>query len=310
MSSTLHIFDVSQYIYLDPLGSQVNRGIIQHGEVFEPLTLPCGGLNKLLTTVKMFQSADADLVYCIDSVPTVKRNLHAEVFGNAEGYKGNRPKKPLGVTIQKAMAKEVLDLCGLQTVCYDDYEADDLIASIVHEYRDSYDKIFIHSTDSDLYHLICDNVECVPLLHKGKYVNLSNYVESVNAKYYVQYNTITIHKLCYGEHGDNIPAIDDGMARRITEYISSNDYHLLGDNRFLRELVSKATNDDKRTMAIFDLIAPRIMENIPLYDVSFDSAMFYSFASLFHMYDNARTKYAILPAAYDVVDKYIQMYKE
>lgn len=266
---TLRLFDVSQYIASGSKNIVISDGVIMDGGKFRSKDLPVGGLSYLLNVVHEYQNDNTDLVFCCDRPPRIKRRIHEQNFPYYHGYKGNRPMRDESITIQRQLAEEVLRDCGFNVLAVEDVEADDIIASLVKYYKDSYDHIYIHSLDSDLFYLVCDNVEIVPmtegyysrgvLVRRGKHITMQNWENEVDKDYVIPYDTLTIQKMCKGESGDNIPSVTKEMGDRIVSSIPKDQYVKCGDNEFLKKWIMNAVNGDKKVEAVFDLIAPIII---------------------------------------------------
>jgi hypothetical protein len=286
----LRLFDVSEYISAGSKKVTISNGVIEDGGKFRPNEMPCGGLTYLFNTIYEYNDANTDLVYCIDRPPHIKRALHERTFPNMQGYKGNRAKKDDSIVIQREMAEDILQRLGLNVLAVDDLEADDVIASVVQYYKDDYEHVYIHGMDSDLFYLVCDNVEVVPLTNgyvwngkmhvHGKHINMSNWESQVCRDYIVPYDTLTIHKLCMGEMGDGIPAIDSAKANLIVKHIPESIYAKCGDNKLLKNWISDAVSGDPRVLATLDLITPIITDynKVPIYEEEFDKNLCDEFA--------------------------------
>lgn len=289
--SVLRIFDASQYISSGSPKAFLDGGLmIVNGEGHER-TMASGGVARILDTVwEHLDEEDTDLVFCFDRSPTFKRELFAKKLtplGFGE-YKGNRPKKSPDIPLQREMAEEILKQIGINTVAVEGYEADDCIASIVEHYADGYDKVYIHTLDSDLFYLVSNKVEIAPLYfskstgQRGSHITLSNWEQTVSSKMDVTYNCLTIVKMCQGEPGDNIPRISRVNADKICYSIAKDKMHLCGHNPSLRAHIAKVTNNDEYTLAVFDLIAPVILseEEVLLYDNICDRSLLREYMQL------------------------------
>jgi hypothetical protein len=202
-----------------------------------------------------------------------------------DGYKGTRPRKPLHTTMQRQIAEDVLERIGLNVLAIEDLEADDVIASVVNYYKDDYEHVYIHSLDSDLFYLVGDNVEVVPLtkgymsdgklIVHGKHINMRNWETQVNKDFIIPYNTLTLDKLCKGESGDNIPAIDKTLSKVILSSIPKEQYVKCGDNKLLKRWISDAVNGDEKVLGTLDLITPIIADfgQVPIYEERFDKSL-------------------------------------
>lgn len=319
----LHLFDASQYISSGSDKYVLFDGVRNTTGPFMPAEMPCGGLTYLCNSFYEYNSPENQLVYCIDRPPTIKREMHSHFFAPLGGYKGNRVKKADHIVFQRRMAEEILGLIGFVTVAVDGLEADDCIASIVKYYKDSYEHVYIHSKDSDLFYLVCDNVEIVPLtepyfyktgsnvakyVSNGKHINMYNWETDVLKDKWVPYDTLTITKMCKGEPGDNIPRISSEYAEAICNNLPKDCYVKCGDNEFLREYIAQTTNGDRMTLAVFDLIAPIIAdyEKVELHEDCFDERMCSYFASRLHC-KYAKNKQAPKVDT-DIISRYVDEY--
>lgn len=309
-----HVFDISQYI---SAGAQTDKrislGIVEDEREYRELYMPIGGVSYLLNTVEEFFSPDSELIYCADRTPTFKRELHNTIVNDHKGYKGNRSSKDpyLAIYEQRVLAEEILKQCGFNVIASDGYEADDCIHTVVSSIRDTYDRVIIHTNDSDQYYLVGGNVIIHPMSLRGKYVDLNNYERSVKAGYYVEYNTSILFKMYYGEDGDNIPAISPEMTQRVQSCIPSDAYSFCGDLKFLRTLVANACNGDAYTMGIFDLIAPMDIDrrDTILMQQDFNKGLFEYYASeTCNKYYNRNREYETYELGNETLKRYCKMY--
>ncbi len=253
----LHLFDATQYIYAGVQNKMIGEGYAEIGGVCCAKEMPCAGITNLLNTYNKYKTGDNLPVFCFDGVPVKKRKLHESLFPTLGGYKGGRAKKTLSNIYQRGLAVDLFKQLGLPMLYHPELEADDVIATAVSEYRRDFDEIVIHSRDSDLYYLVCDNVSVEPVLRQGKFVNRSNWEKTVWKDSVLPYNLITLEKMCNGESGDNIPYVYADPMNRIYENLPEHRYSEMGNNEVLREyILSIVGEEDKRTLGIFDLIAP------------------------------------------------------
>jgi len=168
----LHLFDTSEYIYSGSRNLWILQGCAEVNGSFADAALPCGSLAYILNTFFEWGGENEVLVYCMDTPPMYKRALHEKFFTG--GYKGGRKAPDIEIQVQKPMVDEMLGLIGANVVSVQGYEADDVIASMVKYYKDDFDKIYIHAKDSDLFYLVDEQVEILPLARKGAQKNLYN----------------------------------------------------------------------------------------------------------------------------------------
>lgn len=310
--STLRLFDVSQYIFSGEGDNVICSGVIEDQYSYRAYKMPCSGVAYLMNTIHEYLDEVTDLVFCFDSTPTYKRELHTKLFPESNGYKGNRTKKPEYITIQLQMAKEVIKQIGLSALEVNGYEADDIIASFIRYYKNDYERIIIHSNDSDMYYLVSDNVEIAPVNRIGKTITLSNWEMTVKLGSITPYNTITINKIIYGEAGDNIPYIKKDMADKIMKWIPQELYSKCGNNTLLRKWVLNAVHGDERTIGILDLVTPLIIpyEQIEIHESEFNKLLYEYYASITGCKYFRNFSYLPSEIGEETIRRYIEEYNE
>lgn len=268
--SELHLFDASQYIYAGVQPLTVGTGVRSIGGVYRAMEMPCAGITNILNTYHRYHSKEGvDVLFCFDSIPTTKRELHARLFPGLGGYKGKRKPKDPAILVQQKMAVVICEQVGIPFAKVEGFEADDLIAAFVQSYQAAYDNVVIHSKDSDVFFLVSDNVTIEPVLRSGKFINRSNWENTVIKDHMIPYNLMTIHKMRDGEPGDNIPYVYAEPMDAIITGLPRHRYHEFGDNVILRGFIEDVVGTaDSRTLGIFDLIAPLEVpkEHLGLYD--------------------------------------------
>lgn len=305
----LRLFDVSQYIYGGVSNETIDNGLECVNGIYCTRSMPCAGLTNLLNTYIQFANKDTELVYCVDSPPTYKRELHEKIFPLLDGYKGGRPKKPAHVSVQCRMVTDVLEQIGLTYVKVEGYEADDLIASIVSQYKGDYDEIVIHSKDSDLFYLVSSSVSIEPVMRAGKHITMDNWETNVKTGYTTPYNVLTLDKLSRGERVDNIPAVDKDIMEKIYDAIPDSLIARCGDNEYLREVIRNASSNDVVTMTIFDLLVPRIIEEDLLkYQPEFKQLVFDAYAVQLQCRGYKHRLPIVNAEVQNTIDKYLQEY--
>lgn len=236
--------------------------------------LPTGGiafmLNPIFERITADDYEDETLVFCVDDTPTIKRKMYAEVLKDEMGYKATRAKKTLDVSIQRSAIKDILSLVSPNVLFAEGYEADDIIASLVKEYRNSYDHIYIHTRDTDLYCLVNDNVSIEPVGVQGKVVTKENFYSVMADKhnYPLPFNGVLLEKLFYGDRSDNIPGIGDYYINKVKSYITKDKYKYLVNLTAFKSWVSIATDNNPVVMGIVNLLLPLDVpsEYLTLYD--------------------------------------------
>lgn len=286
--STLRIFNVSDYIHAG--GAPRSKGSFSKPPTYYAgvrelpdgswgaSRLPTGGiafsLNPIFERMTSEDYKDETLVFCIDTTPTIKRDMYSALLRDETGYKANRPKKLLDISIQRDAIYDILRLISPNVLICEGYEADDIIASLVWKYKKSYDKIIIHTRDQDLYCLVDDNVSIDLVGDKGKVVTKTTFSSVLSDKYGMPlpYNGVMLEKLFYGDTSDNIPGVGESFSEAIRRAIPKDKYHFLTNINILRTWVGKAVNYNPIVCGILELLLPMKVpdEVLELYDEPID----------------------------------------
>lgn len=320
----LRLVDTYELLYSGSKDKWIMRGMVKNAEgKYVENVLPCGGITYLLNFINEWQTDDDVLVFCVDSPPTYKRMLFENHF---EGrYKGNRPPAPKEIKLQKQMVLDVLDAIGANYVVAESYEADDIIASMVHYYHDNFEKIFIHAKDSDLFYLVDEKVEIMPLsketvkisktekkFRNGKHISLDNWSQSVKKGIICPRNVLTLFKILDGEPGDNIPPVPRELGFTIVNNLPKSDYPKCGDNKFLRDYILDVTNNNETVKAIVDLIQPVILpySTVELSINDFNNTVYMDFAALCECKWKFNWQYTNNDKCEEIVNKYLRIYQD
>lgn len=261
----LRLFDVSQFIHSGSKKLMWADGVVEDAGIFIPREISVGGLAYLIEEIKRYDKPDTDMVFCIDRTPVKKRQIMDTVFPAFGGYKGQRVQKSPEIAFQRDVVQEFLESMNANVISRNGYEADDIIASIVKYYKDSYDKVYIHSRDSDLYYLVDSKVECVQVGRTGKHVTLDNWEKAVCTGKIVKYNTLTLSKMLHGEKGDNVPAAPTNIMLEIMNKWPADKYAACGDNELLEQVIRAVSKNDEKTIAVMQLIMPLILPEDEIY---------------------------------------------
>ena len=116
-------------------------------------------------------------------------------------------------------AQIICDQLGITYQSIEGYEADDMIYNTIQKYRDMYDKIVIHSADSDMLFMIDNQVS----VDRGRFgfINMQNYF-SIFSGTQLQYNTVTFYCICK-KNKDNRGMLGSRMYPKILELIKGVD---------------------------------------------------------------------------------------
>jgi hypothetical protein len=204
-----------------------------------------GGVSQLFNLVYKYLDTGT-FVFCCDRAPTVKRGMD-------EMYKTSRNKNERVVT-EKEIAEFVLADCGFTVLAEEGYEADDLIYTCVQKFKNQYDHVYVHTGDSDLYLLVCENVSILPTHSKAKTVTLENFQYTVKKDHNIKYNTITFQKVLDGDRSKDIHPLDVDLKCKAVDLFGEDFYRVrMGNKTFMRELVEQHI---PAILPQFDLVYP------------------------------------------------------
>ena len=154
----------------------------------------CNMIHKVL-------SSDYDYIFV-----AFDKGKHTFRHQSYDDYKGGRKAMPDEFRVQIPYIKKYLDVLNIKHEELDDYEADDLIASVANMLKNSVDDIMIITGDKDLLQLVEDNVH-VSLTKKGitelEDYNKDNFFDLMG--FYP--NQIPDYKGLKGDSSDNLPGI-------------------------------------------------------------------------------------------------------
>lgn len=206
-----------------PLSHQVR---FPNGEVKEINTTIQNGVFKAIN--RWSKEGRFPTAVCFDApTPTRKQFFQKTVMGDSgETYKGGRRSAGGPMLESMNITKEMLHKSGVSCYQINNYEADDLIFSVVQSSKLQYGPnvpIDVITNDQDLLPLVDDQVSVWIRsmkgtfaedkdLEKAKYIQVTprNYqevIEDLSAfrGMYVPYNTILLYKILRGDPSDNIP---------------------------------------------------------------------------------------------------------
>lgn len=185
-------------------------------------------------------------------------------------YKANRHETPADLITQGVMIRTGLAAMGMPVLCVPGVEADDVIATIAHQYCTSNDATRIITSDKDLMQLVSD---CVFLYDGMKQSEIR--APQVSEKFGVRPDQVIDVQSLMGDSSDNVPGVAGIGPKKATELISEfgnldNLYanldkitnartkQLLTDNRDMayisRKLVTLKTDVDLQGLEITPFI--------------------------------------------------------
>ncbi len=109
------------------------------------------GFTRIL--LKLFKDFNPEYAVCV--FDTGKPTFRHEMF---KDYKATRKKMPEDLAMQIPKIKEIVDAFNIKRLEIDGLEADDLIARLSHKASKEGFKVYIVSSDKDLFQLVNDNV--------------------------------------------------------------------------------------------------------------------------------------------------------
>ena len=109
------------------------------------------GFTRIL--IKLFKDFKPEYAVCVFDVskPTFRHEMY-------EAYKANRKKMPEDLAMQIPKIKEIVDAFNMERLEIEGLEADDLIATLSYKASNEGYKVYIVSSDKDLFQLVNDNV--------------------------------------------------------------------------------------------------------------------------------------------------------
>ncbi|MFC4336947.1 DNA polymerase I [Salininema proteolyticum] len=135
-------------------------------------------------------------------------DLSRQTFRTAEypEYKAGRAKTPDEFKSQVPLIQELLGAMGIAWLTKEDYEADDIIATLAREGREAGAEVLISSGDRDSLQLVTPDST---VLYPGRKVDeLKRYTpEAVEEKYGIRPDQYRIVAALVGEKADNLPGV-------------------------------------------------------------------------------------------------------
>src|SRR5699024_1468875 len=161
-----------------------------------------------------------------------------------DSYKANRADPPEELIPQFYLAKEAVDAFSIPNIGLVNYEADDVIGSLAHQYKDEYD-VIIQSGDQYLLQLVDTNVQ-VAIMRKG----IGNYEvfhkENFFDKRGLHPHQIIEYKAFTGDSADNYPGIKgigEKTALKLLQTYGSMD-GILSMKQKLTKCIQQKMQDD------------------------------------------------------------------
>lgn len=191
----LTLVDVSALIYA---GYYVSND--DSKDIEETIKFPIAGARYAIRRIVGLTGYTDDIIAVMDS-KTDKNAIDPM-------YKSNREHKA-DIHIQKEYLKYLLPNIGIKVACQDNYEADDLIYSIIYSLGyDDYESITIVTDDSDISGaIINDKIIRTGATSKTPTLDMNNYTALVKNGKFVPYNSVLAYHFFHGKPSNNIPSL-------------------------------------------------------------------------------------------------------
>ncbi len=128
-----------------------------------------------------------------------KRTFRNDIYAD---YKANRPDPPEDLIPQFAIVREAAEACGLPIIELENYEADDIIATLARQARAAGVQVTIVSSDKDLMQLVGDGIDMLDPIR-----NTPIQTEQVEEKFGVPPEKVVDVQALAGDSVDNVPGV-------------------------------------------------------------------------------------------------------
>ena len=269
MHYSLEVYDVSSMLYAGQFSSKYSSRQDMIGGTITSNGIPCGGIRYVLQSVIDAVARGTDTVLVFDS-PTDKNTLF-------KGYKGTRIKHT-EIYIQQQMLLDAVKAIGIPYLKVANYEADDLIASVMQKYTGNHMKCNMYSGDTDLAaNIINERVTLIGTASIYPTITKDNYDTTVKKNTVIPFNSVLPYYAIFGKQSNNVPALAEHskcqeLFRRFWEYSESSRtspayYSTAGHfaQWLLHELELK-DEPEELIAQLYDRIAyvfPRLIETLP-----------------------------------------------
>ncbi|WP_051609512.1 DNA polymerase I [Fodinicurvata fenggangensis] len=200
----LYVVDGSGYIFRAYFGLKT--------QMSTPDGTPTGaayGFTNML--MKLMRENEADgLLVVFDAG---KRSFRNDIY---DDYKANRPEPPEDLIPQFPIIREATRAFGLPCLELENYEADDIIATLARRGREAGIRVTIVSSDKDLMQLVTDGVDMLDPI-KGTPIG----PEQVQEKFGVTPDKVVEVQALAGDSVDNIPGVPGIGLKTAAELIAT-----------------------------------------------------------------------------------------
>ncbi|MBS1971240.1 MAG: DNA polymerase I [Bdellovibrionales bacterium] len=207
-------------IYLVDVSSMFFRAYYAIRPLTTPAGVPVNAVYGFLSMVtKLFKEEKPDyMVFTYDrKEPSFRKNLYAE-------YKANRTAMPDDLAVQIPYIKKLADYLGIPALEVPDYEADDIIGTLVHLGLKHHNEVVIVSGDKDFGQLIQKHVVLFDTMKDVKYDEAG-----VLEKWGVPPEKFIDYLAIMGDTSDNVPGVDGigpkGAQKLLQQFESVEDIY-------------------------------------------------------------------------------------
>lgn len=204
----LYVIDISGLVYHAVTGAATYKAAanVGNGSIYN---LPSDGIKEALDKITFALGEGSDVVVCFDS----RNNFRKKIMPS---YKSGRvPNRE--VFVQLDFLYEVLSTANVTCLKEDTYEADDLINWATQSLYKNYEEVIIMSGDMDISHNVHANIRLEPFVQSRPIIRESNFETSVKRGVKIMFNTISAHKLFFGDSSDSVPAFSAECKKKPAE---------------------------------------------------------------------------------------------
>jgi len=254
--SNLYLLDISGFVHAGAVNKHAYlEQVVDNKGIWSTQITPGGGLSLVMNVLATIVG-NGDIIACCDRNPIIKKEM-------IPGYKSNREHKH-EIEVSKQFTEYVLEQCGILCGACDGYEADDVIYTYWKELHELYDHIYVYTMDSDMYFLVDEKTEIMPISSRSKHVTLENFAQTKIHGCFYPYNTITLDKVMNGDTADCIPPLPEGVisiAREI--FIENKDmYGKFGDKDMMLAFASGYPTITQQINNVFPLTCDALSMDI------------------------------------------------
>jgi DNA polymerase-1 len=201
LSERLYIVDGHGYIFRAHYGlMNISRGERREVRLSTSEGMPTGALYVFTRMLmRMEEDANPKRIAVVFDDKTGVKTFRAEMY---PAYKATRKEPPEELQVQMDYFAKVVRGMGWPVITVPGVEADDVIATLVHEARAKDWEVVIYSADKDIMQMVGDGVSMIDALHQKTYTR-----EEVIKKMGVPPEKIPDFLALVGDTSDNIPGI-------------------------------------------------------------------------------------------------------